>query len=115
MAIIDTIKDMVAVVQKADNIELMKHVLALQTQIQEILEENHNLNKNNRKLVEALNFSDSLTFKTPFYFAQDDKTPLCPRCWEVDKNVVHVVVSIFKRDRNRWDCPQCARKYLIEH
>lgn len=114
MTILDTIKDVVAVVQKADNIDLMKHVLALQTQIQEILEENHNLKDTNRKLEESLKFAESLTFTAPFYFAPEDEIPLCPRCWEVEKTAVHVV-SIFKGKQDRWDCSQCKQMYLIEH
>lgn len=114
MAILDTIKDVVAVVQKADNIDLMKHVLALQTQIQEILEDNHALKNKNQELEKALQFSGSLTFEAPFYYAQEDETPLCPRCWEVDRTAVHVV-SIFKGKTDRWDCSQCKQMYLIDH
>ncbi len=114
MGIIDTIKDVVSLVQKADNIDLVKHVLALQTQAQEMLDENRALNARREELEKLLTFAKTVHFLEPFYFAENDNIPLCARCWEVNKTAVHVV-SIFKDAHEaRWDCPECKYMYMID-
>ena len=115
MGLIDTVKDVAVLVQKADNIELLKHVLALQIQVQEMLDENRTLKARIDELEKLLSFAKSLNFQAPFYFAENDKVPLCARCWEISKKAVHVV-NIFKnRPQDRWDCPECKFMYIIEH
>jgi len=115
VGIIDTVKDVAILVQKADNIDLVKHVLALQTQVQEILDENRALKSRVEELEMLLSFAKTVKFQAPFYFAENDNIPLCARCWEVNKKAVHVV-SIYKgSDGDRWDCPECKYMYLIEN
>jgi len=113
MGIIETIKDVVTLVQKADNIDLVKHVLALQTQAQELIEENRNLKEKVRELEGLLQLAKSLSFQAPFYVADGDPVPFCPRCWEADRKPVHVV-KIFGGARTRWDCVECRRTYMID-
>ncbi|MBI3697636.1 MAG: hypothetical protein HY238_22735 [Acidobacteria bacterium] len=43
MGFVDTVKDVVTLVQKTDNIELVKHVLSLQTQALDMQDENRKL------------------------------------------------------------------------
>jgi regulator of replication initiation timing len=50
MGILDTAKDVITLVQKADNLELVKQVLALQTDIMKMMEENRGLKEGNREL-----------------------------------------------------------------
>lgn len=115
MGIIDTVKDVAILVQKADNIDLVKRVLALQTQAQEMLDENRTLKARVEELEKLLSFAKTVKFETPFYSAENDSIPLCARCWEVNKKAVHVV-SIYKgADGDRWDCPECKYMYLIDH
>lgn len=115
MGIIDTAKDVAILVQKADNIDLVKHVLALQTQAQEMLDENRASKARVEELEKLLTFAKTVKFQAPFYFAENDSIPLCARCWEVNKKAVHVV-SIYKgSDDDRWDCPECKYMYLIDH
>lgn len=115
MGIIDTVKEVAVLVQKADNIELVKHVLALQTQAQEMLDDNRALKARVEELERLLTFAKTVKFQAPFYFAESDNIPLCARCWEVNKKAVHVV-SIYKgTDDDRWDCPECKYMYLINH
>ena len=115
VGIIDTVKDVAVLVQKADNIDLVKHVLALQTQVQEMLDENRALKVRIQEIEKLLTFAKTLKFKAPFYLAENDNIPLCARCWEVNKRAVHVV-SVYKGAKNdRWDCPECKYMYLIDH
>lgn len=115
MGIIDTVRDVAVLVQKADNIDLLKHVLALQTQVQEMLEENRALKARVGDLEELLTFAKSVSFNEPFYFAENDRTPFCARCWEVSKTAVHLVCIAKEGDEERWDCPECKVMYMVEH
>ena len=112
MGLIDTLKDVAMLVQKADNIELVKHVLALQTQAQDMLSENQALKSKIGDLEAALNLAKTLTFRAPFYYAPNDETPYCARCWESSRKAIHVVL-IFSQQDTRWDCPDCKHTYLI--
>ena len=111
MGIVDTLKDVVTLVQKTDNIELVKQVLALQTQALEMQEENRILHERTKELERALDFAKSLRFEAPFYFAADDKVPYCARCWEAKRRAIHL-----KSDWNgrRWECYECAKVYLLD-
>lgn len=112
MGLIDTLKDVAVLVQKADNIDLVKNVLALQTQAQEMLNENQTLKARVAELDAALNFSKTLTFREPFYYAEGDQTPYCSRCWESARKAIHVVL-VFRQQDARWDCPDCKHMFLI--
>jgi hypothetical protein len=113
MGLIETVKDVVSLVQKADNIDLMKQVMSLQTQAYEMLNENQSLREKISALESTLSAAGKLTFKAPFYFADGDETPICPRCWEVDRRTVHLH-GPFRVTGLRWDCPQCKREYLVQ-
>ncbi len=117
MGIIETIKDVAVLVQKADNIDLVKHVLALQTQAQELIEDNRSLKEKVKELEGLLQFAKNLSFRVPFYFATGDAVPYCPRCWEVKRKAIHVV-RIYESQESqetRWDCFECNQMYLIRH
>ena len=113
MGVLDTIKDLAVLVQKADNLELLKHVLALQSQVQDMFNENRTLRDKVGALEATIELARSLSFRAPFYFVVGDETPFCPRCWEVDRKAVHVVL-IFRNGSTRWDCKQCNQTYLIK-
>ncbi len=109
--IVDTLRDVVTLVQKTDNIELVRQVLSLQTQALEMQEDNRTLRERVKELEQTLALAKSLRFETPFYFALDDKIPFRARCWEVDRRAVHL-----KSDWNgrRWECYQCGKVYLLD-
>jgi hypothetical protein len=75
MGIVDTLKDMVTLVQKTDNIDLVKQVLSVQAQALEMQEENRGLREKVKELEGRLGFAQTLRFEPPLYFAADDKTP----------------------------------------
>ena len=111
MGIFDTLKDLAVLVQKTDNIELVKNVMSLQTQALELQDENRRLNERTAELERALDFSESLRFEAPFYFATNDKVPYCARCWEAHRRAIHL-----KSDWNgrRWECFECTAVYLLD-
>src|SRR6266536_3321393 len=76
MGILDTLKDAVVLIQKADNIELNRTILNLQTQVFELVEEN-------RALKDKLVVRDQLSHRQNAYWKGDDG-PYCTRCWDAE-------------------------------
>ena len=111
MGIVETLKDVATLVQKTDNIELVKQVLALQGQALEMQEDNRALRERIKELESTLNLAKALRFEAPFYFAADDKIPFCPRCWEADKRAIHLTSDWNGR---RWECHQCNKVFLLD-
>lgn len=111
MGLIDTVKDVATLVQKTDNIEIVKHVLALQTQALDTLAEISTLRERVRELESQLAFAGTLTFRAPLYFATGDRTPYCAKCWESERRAIHL-----KEDWNgtRWECFHCTSVYLLD-
>ena len=111
MGLVDTLKDIVTLVQKTDNIDLVKRVLSLQTEALGMQEENASLRERVTQLEEAFTFAKDLRFEAPLYFARDDKVPFCARCWEVDRCATHLTGAWKGR---RWECYQCGKVYLLD-
>ncbi len=111
MGLVDTLKDVVILVQKTDNIELVKHVLSLQSQVLEMQDENRRQREQVAQLTQMLDFAKQLRFEAPFYVAADDKTPFCARCWEADRRAIHL-----KGDwkGKKWECFKCGSIYLLD-
>jgi ribosomal protein S27AE len=55
---------------------------------------------------------DDLVFEEPFYYAVDDGTPFCPRCWEDSRKRFHLDEDW---RRTRWECPDCHYVKVLDH
>jgi NAD-dependent SIR2 family protein deacetylase len=95
MGIYDAIKDAVQVAQKIDNIDLQKQLLALQTQVVDLVEEN-------RTLKATIATRAELTFARNSYWRGDDG-PYCSRCWDAKGTLVHMHIQKGAYPR----CPNC--------
>ncbi len=113
MGLLETVKDVAVLVQKADNIDLMRQVLELQSQAVDMLEENRQLRERVKELEQAAQFAKGLRFETPFFFATDDPVPYCARCWEGEGKAIHLAGSADWDDK-RWECFKCHAVYLLE-
>lgn len=109
MGIIDTVKDIATLVQKADNIELNHKIIELQAQILGVLDENHSVKSEVRALRERLEFQGSLEFRENMYWRRSangqEEGPFCSRCWDVDTKAVRLQKL---RDGTKF-CPGCKR------
>ncbi|MBR2566588.1 MAG: hypothetical protein IKE29_18505 [Paenibacillus sp.] len=88
MSIISDIKEVATIVQKADNIELYKKILDLQSEAMNILEQNNNLKAEVRELRDRFEIQEKLTFKNNKYWISNDEGPFCTKCWDVEKKLV---------------------------
>ena len=97
MGILDTLKDAVTLIQKADNIELNKTILDLQSQVYAQFEEN-------RRLKEKIVTREQLVFRTNAYWTRDaNDGPFCSRCWDAEALLIH----LHTRRGYYPECPKC--------
>lgn len=113
MGIIDTFKDVFTLVQKADNIELTNKIIALQTDVLAVFEENRTLKEKVRLLDDALELKVKMQFDKDAYWMGDGRTekdgPYCSRCYDVDRKTVRMGL----RFNHYFRCTQCETSVQI--
>ena len=111
MGILDTAKDVITLVQKADNLELVKQVLALQTDIMKMMDENRTLKEENRALQEQLHLKQTLIFKNNHYWMpKEDGTedgPFCSACHDGNHKLVRMTAGA---TRGSYFCRVCIKE-----
>ena len=114
MSIVDTVKDLVSLVQKADNIDLTNKVLDLQNQLLELVQGRWELQREAERLrrrVEELEnekaLRDELTFAHNAYWRGEPgptgEGPYCARCWDQTSTLARVLHN----GDNYSHCPAC--------
>ncbi len=112
MGAIDNVKEVAKLVKDLGNMELYRQILDLQGEIMELTQANRELQTRVRELEGTISQIGQMTFRSPFYYADGDTVPHCPRCWEVDKRAVH-----YPEPRNtavgpQYDCPECKGRIV---
>jgi hypothetical protein len=91
MSIIDNIKDALQIADKMHNMDLYKQLVALQTEILALTDENARLKQEVRSLNDRLVVKESLVFRKNSYWIEKAGTeagPYCSVCWDVDGRLV---------------------------
>ena len=96
MGAVDTLKEVVGLIQKVDNIDLYRKVMSLQEQVYELFEEN-------RLLKERLTMRETLQFKSNAYW-RGDEGPFCSSCWDGEQKLVRLHIQRSYHPR----CPTCG-------
>jgi hypothetical protein len=113
VGIIDTLKDVATLVQKADNIELTNKVIALQTEVLGVFEENRTLRDRVSAAESALELKAKMQFDKDVYWMGDGRTekdgPYCSRCFDIDGKPVRMV----SRYNDFFKCTQCETQVQI--
>lgn len=111
MGILDPAKDVITLVQKADNLDLVKQVLALQSDIMKMMEENRELKDENRALQEQLRVKQALVFHdNKYWLPKEDGTedgPFCSACQDADGRLVRLTAGA---TRGTFYCQVCILK-----
>ncbi|MBB6632619.1 hypothetical protein [Cohnella thailandensis] len=107
VSIIDNIKSVASVIQKADNIELYRKILDLQYEAMELVQQNNELRNQIMELRGKLSTQENLVFRNNQYWKvlEGDKQdgPYCSKCWDVDNKLVrHNVLN-----NGYVTCPNC--------
>lgn len=113
MGAIENVREVAKLVKDLGNMELYRQILDLQGEIMELTQANRELQKKVKELQDKLTQVGKMTFRSPFYYADGDDVPYCPRCWEVDKQAIHLSEPIHVASGPLYNCPQC--KHEIVH
>lgn len=103
MGVIETVKDVGVLVQKLDNMDLVKRLVEQQEQVYEVVAENRDLKETNHWLREKLSTREQLAFRKNAYW-RSEEGPFCSRCWDSDGQLIRL------HTRKGWDpnCPKCS-------
>src|SRR5258708_39238768 len=93
MGVLDNVKEVGGLVKKIGDIVLYRKSVNAEGEVMELTRQLRIAQERVRELAGALSFKQKLVFKVPFYFADGDLVPYCPRCWEVAQKSVHMVLS----------------------
>jgi hypothetical protein len=80
-----------------ENLELQKRIMALETQVKELLADQ--------------SLSKSLFRNGDYVYKDGDPTAFCPLCWDAHRKLIHLHIIAFKGVH----CPDCKTQYDQSH
>lgn len=110
MSLIETAKDVVELVQKADNIDLMRKVLQLQQEAMEQQEAIHRLTEELRDARAKLAQREAMSWDHNVYWRGDGKGregPFCPKCLDGEERIARMANLEADIYGFVWKCPCC--------
>ncbi len=81
-AAIQGIREIADLVRRYNDYPLYEKIIGLQEQMLELSNERGQLRDENDKLKAKLEHRSQTCFRNPYYYAEEDEVPLCPRCYE---------------------------------
>lgn len=108
MGVVDTVRDIAVLVQKADNIELNQKILRLQAELGDLLDENRRLKDRVGELEAIQKIKEDLIFEDNLYWrrAEDGRDgPYCTKCWDSNQDLIRLQAL----DPKGWFCPSCEK------
>ena len=95
MSILDNVKEVVGLVQKVDNIDLLRQILGLQGEVMQLWEDNNSLKAEVKRLKEQMSYAGQLEFRRNGYWIpkgenKEEEGPFCSVCWDVDRTLVRM-------------------------
>jgi hypothetical protein len=118
LGIIDNAKEVADLIKKIGDQELYRRIVDLQGEVVELSGRVVTLSQllltSEQKIAELdalLNIRGKMQRLGSFYFLVDDPDGHCPKCWEVDHRMVHVVSMRHDKMGIQWTCPQCRTAY----
>lgn len=107
MGMIENLKEVANVLQKADNIELYKRLLEAMNVAYEMQSEIIELKEKVKSLESIINDSEELNYKENAYW-KNDSGPFCSNCWDVNK----ILVRLHSENHVKGTCPNCKNDVI---
>lgn len=105
MSVVENVKEIADLIKKAGDVELYRRIVNLEGEVLDLTRRNRELENMIEELQRTLNVSKKLCFRAPFYWAQGDGVPYCPRCWEEKQKTIHAHSSV--QGSTWYQCPVC--------
>ena len=94
MSVIDNVKDVAKLIHQIDNIELYRKILDLQSEIMQVVEENHDLQLVIKDFQEKAEIKQTMVFSKNVYIKKNEKGneegPYCSACWDDKQKLVRL-------------------------
>ncbi len=108
MGAIENIKEIADLVKKIGDMDLYRKIVELEQEVFEVSRQNLKHQTEIEKLKELLSIKQKINYVKPLYYIEGDKNPYCPKCWEVDKILVHLIESA---SPTHVRCPNCEKSF----
>ena len=112
MGLIESIKTVAEVLQKADNIPVYKEVINLQKDAIELVEENNQLKREIKQYKDILDIRGQIIYDKNAYWLPVEKTkdgPYCSKCWDDENKLIRLNHS----NGQNYNCPKCTNAIKI--
>ncbi len=110
MGIIDTAKDLAELIQKSDNIELLRKALALEREVHDADRKLRERDRRIEDLEEQLRDKRRLVFRENCYWDLDtNEGPFCSACHDSRNGTIPT-----QADRRQYSCPVCNEVVVTE-
>lgn len=108
-----TLKKIREIIKKYNDRQLVKLILALQTELFELQSDNLNLDAKLASLQRQLDAREKMHMRPPFnyYFRDGDDVPFCPKCWKSYGKAIHLPAPEQSSAGIRRDCKICKEIY----
>jgi len=111
MSILDNVKAVAEVLQKADNIELYRQILDIQAEAMRLMEKIRALENDNHELKERFRIEENLKFDNDLYWLYKENNskdgPFCSKCWDDNKKLIRVHSKL---SETVYICPSCGTR-----
>lgn len=104
MGALDYVKEVIALAQTVDNVDLLRALTRLEGEVRELTQRVRELEDENARLNEAFAFSKQLVFRNDAMWTEEGGGPYCSRCWEVDRRAMRMHA---KANPAYTVCPEC--------
>ena len=100
MSTTDVVKALLTLAKEANRLDLAEDLVELRREALDLKEENAMLREQIKSLEEKVSLQSKVVFEKGIYWVEEDemtrdksKTPICPRCWDVDRIVVRQALT----------------------
>ena len=105
MGVINCLKDVVSILQKSNDIEMVQKVIDIQQRIIEMEDTILTLKEENRKLKNNLDIEKKIKRfpnDTVIVIKNEENIMYCSKCWDDEKKLIQVT-----KDEEYYKCPKC--------
>lgn len=113
MSVISNAKEIADLIKKIGDVELYRKIVELEGEIIDLTRANRELEDSVQSLTRSLDVKESMSFRQPFYYQENDNVPFCPNCWETNKVAVHMVVGRNYHAGLKHTCPNCETDLYV--
>ena|SRR5689334_11874975 len=118
MGLLENLKAALESAKRTGNQELFGLLVTIQTEcfelqsrVAELSSRTATLEKELDKAQSVAQVSNKLERVGSFYYLPEDNDGNCPKCWEIDRQLVHIALLKLAGQGPQWACPNCKTSF----